>query len=284
MHRNYKDCHIHIIPLDRIKDEFKRALLTKQSKTYEEICYSPKKLIEAMNNANLEKVAIMSYPSPETHGMGMELVYFVIDYCSEYRDRLYPVGSVHPSMDVKEIIKHLERQYSDIAAIKLHPVHQHFKPNNYREEERGMKSLEVIYEFASDNNLSVLFHTGTSIPPNARVKFGDPLYLDDVANDFPKLNIIMSHGGRPFWMDKAFFIMRRFKNIWLDISGIPPKRLLDYFPRFEIIAERCVYGSDLPSPGVKGLKGNLEEFLSLRIPKDLKEKITVKNFDKVYRI
>ena len=280
---HYKDCHIHIIPLNKVRDEFKKTLLHQRAKTYEEICSSPSKLIEAMDDANLEKVAIMSYPSPETHGMGMDLVYFVIDYCSEYRDRLCPVGSVHPSMDVRDIVMHLERQNSHVVALKLHPVHQHFKPNDYRSEERNLKSLEVIYEFASDNDLPILFHTGTSILPNARVKYGDPLFIDDVANDFPKLKIIMAHGGRPFWMDRAFFLMRRFRNIWLDISGIPPKKLLDYFPRFEVIAERCIYGSDLPSPGVKGLKENLEEFLSLRISESLKEKIAIKNFDKVYR-
>ena len=59
---------------------------------------------------------------------------------------------------------------------------------------------------------------------------------------------------------------------------------MEYFPRFDVIAERCVYGSDLPSPGVKGLKENLEEFLRLPLGRDLKIKIAKENFEKVYRV
>ena len=76
-----------------------------------------------------------------------------------------------------------------------------------------------------------MFHTGTSIFPGARNKYGDPIYIDDVAVDFPKLKILLAHGGRPLWMDTAFFLMRRHPNVYLDISGIPPKTLLKYFPR-----------------------------------------------------
>jgi hypothetical protein len=147
-----------------------------------------------------------------------------------------------------------------------------------------MKSLEVVYEFASDHNLSVLIHTGTSMLLNARNRFGNPLFIEDVAIDFPRLNIILAHGGRPFWMREAFFILRRFRNVWLDISGIPPQKLLsEYFPRFDLISERCLYGSDFPSPGVKGIRENLEIFLGLPLNKKVKEIICYKNFKKLYR-
>ena len=285
----YCDCHIHIIPIDEVRKDFLQSITSPMkfpADLYLDFCKSPSSLVSYMDKCEIDKVAIMSYPSPEVHGLGMELVDFVIQYCSQFKDRTFAVGSIHPRfMSPDEIKKSLEQQYSmEIAAIKLHPVHQYFKPNDYREEEKGLKSLEVVYEFAIDHNLAVLVHTGTSVLPNARVKFGDPLFLDDVASDFPKLKIIMSHGGRPFWMDRAFFIMRRFKNVWMDISGIPPKKLLEYFPRFDVIAERCVYGSDLPSPGVKGLKENLEEFLKLPLGRDLKIKIAKENFEKVYRV
>ncbi len=281
------DCHIHIVPIAEIRSEFAEIILSSMKfprELYLEICRSPAKLVEVLDECSIEKVAIMSYPSPETHGLGMELVDFVIDYCSEFRDRLYPVGSVHPRlMSEREIEESLQQQYSrGIAAIKLHPVHQHFKPNDYREEEKGLRGLEAVYEFASAHNIAVMIHTGTSVLPNARVKFGDPIFLDDVAVDFPKLKIVMCHGGRPFWTQKAFFLMRRFKNVWFDISGIPPQRLLEYFPRFKLIADRCVYGSDLPSPGVKGLKENLEEFLKLPLDESVKRRIVRDNFTKIF--
>jgi len=108
----------------------------------------------------------------------------------------------------------------------------------------------------------------------ARCKFGHPMELDDVALDFPDLRIIMAHGGRPLWMDEAFFVLRRHKNIVLEISGIPPLKLLDYFPRLADVGDRVIWGTDWPSPGVKDLRQNLEQFLSLPLSRELKDRIT----------
>ena len=96
-------------------------------------------------------------------------------------------------------------------------------PNDYL---NGVKELEIIYRAAEANGIPIMVHTGTSIFPGARNKFGDPIYVDDVAVDFPNLKILLAHGGRPLWMDTAFFLVRRHRNVYLDISGIPPKTLL----------------------------------------------------------
>lgn len=98
--------------------------------------------------------------------------------------------------------------------------------------------------------------------------------LDDVALDFPDLRIIMAHGGRPLWMDEAFFVLRRHKNIVLEISGIPPLKLLEYFPRLADVGDRVIWGTDWPSPGVKDLRQNLDQFLSLPLSQELKDRIT----------
>ncbi len=99
-------------------------------------------------------------------------------------------------------------------------------PNDYL---NGVKELEIIYRAAEANGIPIMVHTGTSIFPGARNKFGDPIYVDDVAVDFPNLKILLAHGGRPLWMDSAFFLVRRHPNVYLDISGIPPKTLLQIF-------------------------------------------------------
>jgi uncharacterized protein len=114
-----------------------------------------------------------------------------------------------------------------IKLMKIHPPHQLLYPNDYV---HGVKELEIIYRAAEANGIPVMFHTGTSIFPGARNKYGDPMYVDDVAVDFPRLKILLAHGGRPLWMDTAFFLVRRHRNVYLDISGIPPKTLLKYFP------------------------------------------------------
>ena len=67
-------------------------------------------------------------------------------------------------------------------------------PNDYL---NGVKELEIIYRAAEANGIPVMVHTGTSIFPGARNKYGDPIYVDDVAVDFPDLKILLAHGGRP---------------------------------------------------------------------------------------
>jgi len=93
------------------------------------------------------------------------------------------------------------------------------------------------------------------------------------AVDFPKLNILLAHGGRPLWMETAFFLVRRHANLYLDISGIPPKNLLKYFPRLEEIADNTLFGTDWPGPGVPDVKQNLDEFRALPLSADAKKKI-----------
>ena len=165
--------------------------------------------------------------------------------------RLISCGSLHPRhtsnvlADVEQILR------LGIRMIKIHPPHQLLFPNDYL---TGVKELEIIYRAAEANGVPVMFHTGTSIFPGARNKYGDPIYVDDVAVDFPKLKILLAHGGRPLWMQTAFFLIRRHANVYLDISGIPPKTLLKYFPRLEEIAEKTLFGTDWPGPGVPDIK------------------------------
>ena len=69
------------------------------------------------------------------------------------------------------------------------------------------------------SNLPVMIHTGTSIFPGARNLYAQPMLADDVGVDFPDLVVILAHGGRPLWMEEAFFLVRRHKNMYMDISG-----------------------------------------------------------------
>jgi uncharacterized protein len=83
----------------------------------------------------------------------------------------------------------------------------------------------------------------------------------------------MAHGGRPLWMETAFFLLRRHPNVFLDISGIPPKTLLKYFPRLEEIAHKTLFGTDWPSPGVREIKSNLDDFMALPLREETRQQI-----------
>jgi predicted TIM-barrel fold metal-dependent hydrolase len=119
----------------------------------------------------------------------------------------------------------------------------------------------------------VTIHTGTSVFPGARSRLGDPMDVDDVAIDFPRLKILLAHGGRPLWMEAAFFVVRRHPNVYLEVSGIPPARLLEWFPRLEEIAHKTIWGTDWPSPGIKSMRQNVEQFMQVPLGEASKRRI-----------
>src|SRR5258706_1858943 len=270
------DCHIHIQPYDMFKAG-PIEVMKKARGRFDDIieyCQSPKALLKYLDSVGIERAVLINYVAPEVMGFTPEVNQWVADYCKENPKRLVPCGSVHPrhSANVQTDMDATARL--GIRLVKVHPPHQLLYPNDYL---NGVPELATIYRVAEQHGIPVMIHTGTSIFPGARNKYGDPIYLDDVAVDFPKLKILMAHGGRPLWMESAFFLLRRHKNVFLDISGIPPKSLLTYFPRLEQIADKTLFGTDFPSPGIPDIKPNLDAFRALPLSEDVKEKILSRN-------
>lgn len=266
------DCHIHIEPMEMLKPQA-LALLRQKRPNFDQIaefCRSPRAFLKHMDASGIDRAVLINYVAPEVIGFTAGVNQFVADYVKQDPKRLIPCGSIHPRhttnvlADVEQLLR------LGIRMIKIHPPHQLLFPNDYL---NGVKELEIIYRAAEANGIPVMFHTGTSIFPGARNKFGDPIYLDDVAIDFPKLKILMAHGGRPLWMQTAFFLLRRHPNVFLDISGIPPKTLLQYFPRVEEIAHKTLFGTDWPGPGVPEIKQNLDDFRALPLSGPAREQI-----------
>jgi uncharacterized protein len=198
----------------------------------------------------------------------------MLRYASADPVRLLAFGSVHPgfSNDVAGDTRRLID--SGARALKVHPPHQLFRANAYQD---SLPALADLYRVAEECGVPVTIHTGTSVFPGARSRFGDPMDVDDVAIDFPKLRILLAHGGRPLWMEHAFFVVRRHPNVWLEVSGIPPAKLLEYFPRLEEVAGKTVWGTDWPSPGVKSMRTNIDAFLALPLLEETKRKILSTN-------
>ena len=238
-----------------------------------EFCRSPRAFLKYLDSSGIDRAVLINYVAPEVIGFTAEVNAFIAGYVKEDPRRLISCGSLHPrhSTNFMADMDHLLRL--GIRMIKVHPPHQLLYPNDYL---HGVKELEILYRAAEANGVPVMVHTGTSIFPGARNKFGDPIYVDDVAVDFPRLKILLAHGGRPLWMNTAFFLVRRHSNVYLDISGIPPKTLLKYFPRLEEIAERTVFGTDWPGPGVPDIKQNLDDFRALSLSDAAKEQILTK--------
>ena len=269
------DCHIHIQPVEMFKPEA-MTLMKKARKDFaliEQYCRSPKAFLRHLDAIGIDRAVLINYVAPEVIGFTNAVNEFIANYVKEDPKRLIPCGSLHPrhTSNVLADMEHIVRL--GIRLIKIHPPHQLLYPNDYV---NGVKELEIIYRAAEANGIPLMVHTGTSIFPGARNKYGDPIHVDDVAVDFPNLKIVLAHGGRPLWMTTAFFLVRRHQNVYLDISGIPPKTLLRYFPRLEEIADKVLFGTDWPGPGVPEIETNLAEFRALPLSEATKQQILSK--------
>lgn len=269
------DCHVHIQPVEM----FKPAALELMKRTRPdfdrvvEYCQSPQAFLHHLDEIGVGRAVLINYVAPEVIGFTSGVNEWIAKYVKEDPRRLIPCGSLHPrhSANLQAELEQILRL--GIRLIKIHPPHQLLFPNDYL---NGVHALKVIYRVAEENGIPVMFHTGTSIFPGARNKYGDPIYVDDVAVDFPKLKILLAHGGRPLWTDTAFFLVRRHPNVFLDISGIPPKTLLEYFPRIGEIAHKTLFGTDWPGPGVPEMARNLEQFRGLPLTSEVRETILEK--------
>ena len=266
------DTHIHIQPFHMMKPDVQRTFWLKKPNREELESYAddPSKLLRRMDEDRIERVGLINYVSPDLMGFTDEVNDWMLRYAAAEPGRLVPFGSVNPrfSTDVGGYVQRLIDR--GIKALKVHPPHQLFRANAYLD---ALPSLAELYQRAQAARIPVTVHTGTSVFPGARSRLGDPMDVDDVAVDFPKLTILLAHGGRPLWMDAAFFLVRRHPNVYLELSGIPPSKLLDYFPRLNEIADKTVWGTDWPSPGVMSMRRNVDEFVALALDETSKRRI-----------
>jgi len=137
--------------------------------------------------------------------------------------------------------------------LKIHPIHGYFFAND--------QVLYPVYEKCEREGLPVMFHAGTSLFKGSKMRYSDPYTFDDVINDFPDMKVILCHGGRGFWYQIAEFLVKNFKNAYIDISGLPPKNLMNYWPSMKKFAHKFLFGTDFP--GVPGIRKNYEQVKDL---------------------
>lgn len=267
------DCHIHVQPWEQLRPEARRLMAAGRGDLAEvqAALAEPEELLRLMDREGVERAALINYVAPEVMGFDPSVNDWVSRYVAGHEDRLSSVGSVHPRHS-PDPGGDAERLFDEkkIRMLKIHPPHQVFAANAYLD---GLEGLAKIYAAAQARRRPVMIHTGTSIFPGARNRFADPIAADDVAVDFPELPIILAHAGRPLYMDTAVFLTRRHPNVHLDLSGIPPKKLLEYLPRLEELSARCLWGTDYPSPGIASMRKNREDFLALPISEEAKRRI-----------
>jgi len=161
-------------------------------------------------------------------------------------DVLIPFASVDPHKPgAVDEAKRLIRDHG-VRGFKFHPNIQAFFPDD--------RSVYPLYEAISEAGLPALFHTGhsgigTGLPGGGgvRLKYSNPMHLDDVAADFPELTIVMAHPSFP-WQDEAISIALHKQQVYIDLSGWSPKyfspNLISYANT--LLRDRVLFGSDFP--------------------------------------
>lgn len=232
----------------------------------------PRRLDELLDSERVDRALLFCEYSPRATGIQpIEDLLPIVEY-NPVRFRL--VANVNPHLH-HPLVAEVERQLElGAVALKLHPVHAGFSPED--------RELYPVYEACAERGVPVIVHSGTSNFPGARARFGDPKLFLDVIEDFPELQLVFAHGGRGWWYDVAAFLALANPNVWLDLAGLPPHKLPEYYARFDFsrLAGRCIFGTDWP--GVPGTARNVAALRALELPEAVLRDMLSGNAAKVF--
>jgi len=194
-------------------------------------------------------------------------------------DVAIPFASIDPhrGADGVRAAKRLIAEYK-VKGFKFHPTVQEFYPND--------RLAYPLYEVIAEAKLPALFHTGqtgmgagTRGGSGLRLKYSNPLYLDDVAADFPDMPIVLAHPSFP-WQEEALSVATHKPQVFIDLSGWSPK----YFPPIlvqyanTLLKDKVLFGSDYP---VISPEKWIEEFDRLAIKPEVRPLILKQNAAKL---
>jgi len=171
----------------------------------------------------------------------------VADLAAANSDIMIAFASVDPTRG-PEAVNEARRLIAagGIHGFKLHPPIQQFHAND--------RIAYPFYEVLAEARMPVIFHTGhsgigTGMPGGGgvRLKYGNPMDIDDVAVDFPDMPIIMAHPSFP-WQDEAISISLHKPQVYIDLSGWSPKYFSPTLVQYAntLLKEKVLFGSDFP--------------------------------------
>jgi len=213
----------------------------------------PAAIDEHFARQGADHVLLFTEYSPKV--TGMQPIEDVLPLVAANPVRFRPVANLNPHLHYP-VARELARQVGlGAIALKIHPVHGGFEARD--------RMLYPAYAWAEERGLAVIVHCGTSSFSGSVNAYADPVLLDDVFRDFPGLTVLLAHGGRGWWYDAAAFLALSRPNVWLEVSGLPPQRLPDYYGRsLRRLAAKMVFGTDWPGvPGVERNARALEKVL-----------------------
>ena len=207
---------------------------------------------------------------------GIQPVEHLLPIIEHNPTRMRFLANVNPYLH-DPLVAELDRQLAlGAVGLKLHPVHARFSPND--------AVLWPLYVRCQELGLPVVFHCGTSVFAGSVNRFADPGLVDEVAAAFPDLTIVLAHGGRGWWYDAAAFITQIRPRVWIELSGLPPKKLPQYYRNFDLgrLGRKFIFATDWP--GVPGIARNAAAVADLGFDRDTLELIFWRNAFDVYAL
>jgi predicted TIM-barrel fold metal-dependent hydrolase len=199
----------------------------------------------------------------------------IAEVCAANSDVLIPFGSVDPwkGKAAVSLARRLVGEYG-VRGFKFHPNIQQFFPND--------RMAYPLYETIQELGVVALFHTGQTgigagVPGGGgiRLKYSNPMDVDDVATDFPDLPIVLAHPSFP-WQDEALAVATHKPTVHIDLSGWSPKYFPPQLVRYAntLLKDKVLFGSDYP---VLTPDRWLADFAALDIKADVRPRILKDN-------
>ena len=253
------DAHVHVARLPTLSQDWRDWVATfgggiPLAELYDASGAARPAAIDAHFAAEgADHVLLFAEYSPKA--TGIQPIEDVLPLVDHNPRRFRPVANINPHLHYPVRAEVARQAGLGAVACKVHPVHGGFEPAD--------RMLYPAYSLCEERGLPVIVHCGTSTFSGSVNAFGEPALLDPVFRDFPDLTVVLAHGGRGWWYDQAAFLALMRPNVWLEVSGLPPGRLPDYYgqslPR---LAPKMIFGTDWPGvPGVRRNARALKEVL-----------------------
>ena len=273
------DVHLHAARLPTLKLGFDEWLQVGDRELMARLYDSDGTVIPAEFGAFLAREGVdiglvMSEYSPKV--TGMQVIEDMLPLAAYNPDRVKVIGSVNPHLHYP-IDEEVRRQLDlGAVALKIHPVHAGVAAND--------RMLYPAYAACQAAGVPVVVHCGTSTFPGANNSYGDPVVFDDVLRDFRQLTLVLAHGGRGWWYDAAAFFALSDERVWIELSGLPPSRLRDYYSRqnWGKLIRRMIFGTDWP--GIPGIAKNARAVAQLCPDEETAAAVLAGNACRVYNL
>jgi len=234
----------------------------------------PGRLEDYLAAEGVDIALLMTEYSPKA--TGIQPIEDVLPLAARNPRRIKIIANVNPHLHYP-VDEELQRQLDlGAVALKVHPVHAGVAAND--------RMLYPAYEACQAAGVPVVVHCGTSTFPGASNAFGDPVVLDDVLRDFRALTLVLAHGGRGWWYDAAAFLALSHERVWIELSGLPPSRLRDYYARqnWNRLTKRMIFGTDWP--GIPGIAANARAVARLMPDEGTAAAVLAGNSVRVYNL